>query len=194
MKHQVIASLDPGPDLSKPDKFFVPSTLLEPRQLEAVKMQLAAEQRREYYDDGDDELLPNMCPKIKEETLKVTRKWAEIYKEEHRVHEMFENETLYKPNHVFVGFPVHFSTWDVSEIKDSLLQIDKYSKLLEHAKDEDTFVVACKSYPIEAKLLSVWLFFGLMTPRFNPAHVIQGDYHENRGTFINPTEREELML
>ncbi|SCN58593.1 centrosomal protein CEP76, putative [Plasmodium chabaudi chabaudi] len=82
--------------------------------------------------------------------------------------EQYFNWQYYKfpvpPNHTFVGFPIHFSTPDFSEIKAFLLSSKRFDNIMKLSINNISFVIYCKSYPLIGGVMSNWVFLGCLVP------------------------------
>ncbi|CXH80133.1 centrosomal protein CEP76, putative [Plasmodium berghei] len=82
--------------------------------------------------------------------------------------EQYFNWQYYKfpvpANHTFVGFPIHFSTPDFSEIKTFLLNSKRFDNIMKLSINNISFVIYCKSYPLIGGVMSNWVFLGCLVP------------------------------
>ncbi|SCO93337.1 centrosomal protein CEP76, putative [Plasmodium malariae] len=82
--------------------------------------------------------------------------------------EQYFNWQYYKfpvpPNHTFVGFPIHFSTIDFTEVKSFLLHSKRFENIIKLSIDNISFVIYCKVYPLISGVMSNWVFLGCLVP------------------------------
>ncbi|CRH01096.1 conserved Plasmodium protein, unknown function [Plasmodium relictum] len=82
--------------------------------------------------------------------------------------EQYFNWQYYKfpvpPNHTFVGFPIHFSTTDVTEVKTYLLHSKRFENIMKLSIDNISFLIYCKVYPLIGGIMSNWVFLGCLVP------------------------------
>ncbi|KOB59444.1 hypothetical protein PFHG_01205 [Plasmodium falciparum HB3] len=82
--------------------------------------------------------------------------------------EQYFNWQYYKfpvpPNHTFVGFPIHFSTIDFTEVKSFLLHSKRFENIMKLSIYKISFVIYSKVYPLIGGVMSNWVFLGCLVP------------------------------
>ncbi|VWU49051.1 centrosomal protein CEP76, putative [Hepatocystis sp. ex Piliocolobus tephrosceles] len=93
-----------------------------------------------------------------------TAQWNWYY----ALEEQYFNWQYYKfpvpPNHTFVGFPIHFSTIDVAEVKSFLISSKRFENIMKLSIDKISYFIYCKVYPLIGGVMSNWVFLGCIVP------------------------------
>jgi len=65
----------------------------------------------------------------------------------------------------FWGFPVHFCTSDQESIRQYLMEIEEYKKILDMEEEDVYYTIECKICGRLGGILSVWLYCGIQEPQ-----------------------------
>jgi hypothetical protein len=65
-----------------------------------------------------------------------------------------------KRNKEFDGFTVHFSTSDVDDMRERLMNESRYKELINVTTEDIVYAIACNVYPLPAGVQSIWVFIG----------------------------------
>ncbi|CRG93618.1 conserved Plasmodium protein, unknown function [Plasmodium gallinaceum] len=124
------------------------------------------------YDKEKEEKESFTCPPKTWSRLDLTSKYVAHQISQwnwyYSLEEQYFNWQYYKfpvpPNHTFVGFPIHFSTIDVTEVKTFLLHSKRFENIMKLSIDNISFLIYCKVYPLIGGVMSNWVFLGCLVP------------------------------
>ncbi|PFH33589.1 Sma protein [Besnoitia besnoiti] len=91
-------------------------------------------------------------------------KWKWYYRMEEIYYIWQQMDFPVRNNHVFCGFPVHFSSSDVNDIRSYLGGARRFRKLLDIPVDSIVYAITAKCFPLMGGVISTWLFFGAEVP------------------------------
>ncbi|KEP63070.1 UNVERIFIED_CONTAM: Sma protein [Hammondia hammondi] len=91
-------------------------------------------------------------------------KWKWYYRMEEVYYIWQQVNFPVRNNHVFCGFPVHFSSSDVNDIRCYLGGARRFRKLLDIPVDNIVYAITAKCFPLMGGVISTWLFFGAEVP------------------------------
>ncbi|KFG56477.1 Sma protein [Toxoplasma gondii FOU] len=91
-------------------------------------------------------------------------KWKWYYRMEEVYYIWQQVNFPVRNNHVFCGFPVHFSSSDVNDIRSYLGGARRFRKLLDIPVDNIVYAITAKCFPLMGGVISTWLFFGAEVP------------------------------
>ncbi|CEL94610.1 unnamed protein product [Vitrella brassicaformis CCMP3155] len=127
----------------------------------------------------------------KEQLQEERQKWFEYYERESRLYKE-QKRFPCRPNHSFVGFPLHLSTINKSEVTNYLLTSVRFQRLVELDIHDIVFTVVGKMFPWVGGVCSAWLFIGCQVPWQGSRDKLHRITKENRGLLFVSNQAIDL--
>jgi len=94
-------------------------------------------------------------------------KWKYYYRMESIFYQWQRTKFPVKGNHTFCGFPIHFASTDLSEIRSFVMAAKRFKKIIDIPVDNVAYVVRSRVFPLTGGVVSCWMFLGCEIPWTN---------------------------